>query len=196
MTKQPGLKYDAGKPLAGVLYEDFPTALQQIISVATFGAKKYARGNWKDVQDAEVRYWDAMHRHLLAYCSGPGIDEESGESHLAHAAWCMLALMELPRIGQKDMATEVSVDGVEAHNTSVPLEDMFRAEAEGKSAYGKYPEDAITRLLQILRPSVKLQSYRPLFDQDMYLVQYTFEEEAAAYCLNVKVTSIPVEKTK
>jgi len=189
-TKLSGRKDDAGKPLAGILYEDFPTALQQVISVATFGAKKYARGNWKDVADAEVRYWDAMHRHLLAFCSGPGIDEESGESHLAHAAWCLLALMELPRIGQKGMGTDVYLDDA----PSVALGDMFRAEADGKSAYGKHVEGAITRLLRLLRPTATLHSYRPLFDDGMYHVQYTFEEEVAAYSINVKVTAITEEK--
>lgn len=114
-AKAEGAKHDAGKPLAGILYEDFPHALRAVIDVATFGANKYTRSSWKSVPNAEQRYADAMHRHLLAAASGIERDEESGLSHLAHACWGALALLEMAITqGQGIEAPPVSSDGKEA----------------------------------------------------------------------------------
>lgn len=89
-----GMKYDAGKPLAGILYQDFPRALNAVVGIGSFGAKKYERSSWKDVPNAEQRYYDAFHRHLLADAIS-SVDDESGLLHLAHAAWGILAVLEL-----------------------------------------------------------------------------------------------------
>ena len=94
-TSFEGRKDDSGKILAGILYEDFPHALTAVAEVASFGAKKYARGNWKNVLAGIERYNDAMHRHLLAHCCGEKVDTESELMHLAHAAWNALAVLEL-----------------------------------------------------------------------------------------------------
>lgn len=92
---EPGRKDDSGKPLASIIYKDFPTAMSMVIDVATFGANKYARGNWKKVEDAEQRYEDAFHRHLLDEVLGEETDEESEVPHLGHALWNLMALIEL-----------------------------------------------------------------------------------------------------
>lgn len=89
-----GRKDDGGKALAAILYEDFPHAMQAVIEVASFGARKYARSNWLQVPDALQRYKDALHRHLLASQLEPA-DSESGLPHAAHAAWNVLAVLEL-----------------------------------------------------------------------------------------------------
>lgn len=73
----------------------FPHAIRQVGEVATFGASKYTSHGWREVPDAVVRYQDAMYRHLLAFEKREQADEESGLSHLAHAAWNLLAMMEL-----------------------------------------------------------------------------------------------------
>ena len=86
----PGRKDDSQKILAAVL-KDFSPALLQVAEVGTFGAKKYARGNWLKVENAQERYEDALWRHLLQH----GTDQESGLDHLAHAAWNILALITL-----------------------------------------------------------------------------------------------------
>lgn len=88
-----GAKHDSGKPLAGLLYQDFPRALSLVADVATFGAKKYSRHNWKDVEGGIERYNDALHRHLLA-ANLVELDSESSLPHLAHAAWNVLAVLE------------------------------------------------------------------------------------------------------
>lgn len=85
-------KRDAGKPRVGLMLADFSNALRSVAEVSTFGAQKYAPSSWLTVPDAEERYWDAVGRHLLA---AQGVDEESGLPHLAHAAWGLLALLEL-----------------------------------------------------------------------------------------------------
>lgn len=64
-----------------------------MVRVLEFGAKKYAVDNWKKVPDAENRYREALLRHVVAYASGEEVDPETGESHLAHAACCVLFLL-------------------------------------------------------------------------------------------------------
>lgn len=90
-----GLKHDDGKQFAAIPYQEFPHALREVVKVATFGARKYVRGNWVHVENAQERYLDALHRHLLAHHGGELLDAESGLTHLAHAAWNILALLEM-----------------------------------------------------------------------------------------------------
>ena len=91
----PGAKDDKAKPMAGVLL-DFSRALQLVVDVGTYGAKKYTRTGWVAVSAAETRYTDAMMRHLLAMDVDPdGLDKETGLPHLAHIAWNALAVLEL-----------------------------------------------------------------------------------------------------
>ena len=88
---QPGTKYDHGKPILGAVP---PHAELAVGRVLTFGAEKYARGNWDKVEDHENRYMDAALRHLNAHRRGELTDSESGESHLAHAACCILFMLD------------------------------------------------------------------------------------------------------
>lgn len=96
-----GIKYDSGKQLAGILYEDFPHALSGVADVATFGARKYTRNGWRTVPNGLQRYTDAMHRHLLAAAKGEVCDPESGLPHLHHVAWNALAIAELTAMEPK-----------------------------------------------------------------------------------------------
>ena len=91
----PGAKDDKAKPMAGVLL-DFSRALQTVVDVGTYGAKKYKRQAWCVVPEGSQRYLDAMMRHLLAMDVDPdGLDKETGLPHLAHVAWNALAVLEL-----------------------------------------------------------------------------------------------------
>ena len=87
-----GNKADSGKPMMG---EIPPCAMLDVAKVLTFGAGKYGRGNWRAVDNARVRYLDAAIRHINAYQRGELTDDESGESHLAHAVCSLLFIMEL-----------------------------------------------------------------------------------------------------
>lgn len=87
-------KYDVGKPMVGLVKEDFPLALLEIGKIARYGILKYEeRGSWKKVEDGFNRYKDALGRHDLQ-SQYEDIDEESGHLHLAHMAWNCLALLQ------------------------------------------------------------------------------------------------------
>ena len=90
-----GTKHDQGKPMVGLMLTDFSRALEAVASVTTFGAGKYSPSGWLGVPEAERRYTDALCRHLLADLRGEATDAESGQPHLAHAAWNVLAVLEL-----------------------------------------------------------------------------------------------------
>lgn len=90
-----GMKFDAGKPMAGLMVSDFANALLAVSEVTTFGAKKYAPRSWMTVPNARDRYNDALHRHLLMAAAGESHDQESKLLHAAHVAWNALALLEL-----------------------------------------------------------------------------------------------------
>ena len=99
---EPGAKLDAGKLRASLMVSDFPRALLEVIGVVSYGAEKYSDSGWLSVPDAEKRYKDALYRHLLA-AELEENDPESGHSHMAHASWNIMALMELKarRLGAK-----------------------------------------------------------------------------------------------
>ncbi len=86
----PGTKHDQGKPDWSLLPLD---VVGEIVNVLTFGARKYARNNWKKIDDAENRYFAAAMRHITAWQSGERTDNESGLPHLAHAACCLIFLL-------------------------------------------------------------------------------------------------------
>ena len=90
-----GMKFDAGKPMAGLMVADFANALLAVSEVTTFGAQKYAPRSWMTVPNARDRYNDALHRHLLMAAAGEKQDQESKLLHAAHVAWNALALLEL-----------------------------------------------------------------------------------------------------
>jgi len=96
-SKEPvvDMKFDNNKPIAGILFEDFPNALSAVVDIGTFGANKYKRNSWLTVPNAEQRYKDAMIRHQLAIGRGELYDPESGLLHAAHFAWNALAILEL-----------------------------------------------------------------------------------------------------
>lgn len=84
------VKKDGGKPRPSLVP---PAALEQMIEVLEYGARKYSAGNWKNCEDWS-RYWDAAQRHLQAYRRGEEVDPETGLNHLAHAACSLFFLLE------------------------------------------------------------------------------------------------------
>lgn len=65
--------------------------VEQVLEILEFGAKKYSRDNWKEVESS--RYEKAAMRHLVSYVTGEKLDQESGKSHLAHLVCNALFLM-------------------------------------------------------------------------------------------------------
>jgi hypothetical protein len=69
-----------------------PLALLEVGKVAGFGAQKYDRFNFAKGYKWSLSY-DALQRHLMDWAAGAEADDESGLSHLGHAAWHCLALL-------------------------------------------------------------------------------------------------------
>jgi len=88
-----GTKHDSAKPRWSLVPW---RAMDDVLAVLEHGAEKYAPDNWRHVEPAE-RYWDAAMRHLIAWRQGRRMDGESGLPALAHAACCVLFLLERER---------------------------------------------------------------------------------------------------
>jgi len=95
LTTGTGMKYDGDKPRMELLVQGCPNALEQVGTVLTFGAKKYAAHSWQTVPGGDDRYLAALLRHLTAIGKGEQNDPESGLSHLAHVACNALFILEL-----------------------------------------------------------------------------------------------------
>lgn len=91
-----GRKYDSEK----LDYTLVPwEGMEDIVKVLQYGAKKYARDNWKHVENNKTRYLAAAFRHLVQHNNGELADDETGLSHLAHAGCCILFLLALEKHG-------------------------------------------------------------------------------------------------
>lgn len=69
-------------------------ALSETAKALAFGAQKYGAYNWKKGLKF-TRLLGALLRHTFSYLSGESKDPESGLSHMAHAACCVMFLLEL-----------------------------------------------------------------------------------------------------
>lgn len=94
-----GMKFDTGKLDYTLVPWD---GVEEIVKVLEFGARKYARDNWKHVEGAQTRYLAAAFRHMIAYNQGQTTDQETGLSHLAHAGCCLLFLLSLEKTNGND----------------------------------------------------------------------------------------------
>lgn len=84
-----GRKDDSGKLPFELLPHD---ALTEVTKVLRFGANKYAARNWEKGMNWS-RPYAALMRHMWAWWRGEDFDSETGVSHLAHAACCVLFLL-------------------------------------------------------------------------------------------------------
>jgi hypothetical protein len=87
------LKFDEGKLPYHLLSTE---AMNQTAAVLAFGAEKYAEHNWRK-GFAWSRPLAAAMRHITAFNAGEDKDPESGLSHLAHAACCIMFLLEFEK---------------------------------------------------------------------------------------------------
>jgi hypothetical protein len=84
------VKFDGDKPRLALLP---PGALAEVAKVMGYGAAKYTTHNWRRGFDW-TRLLDASLRHVNAWNDGEDKDPETGLSHVAHAACCLLFLLE------------------------------------------------------------------------------------------------------
>ncbi|KKW09801.1 MAG: hypothetical protein UY48_C0053G0003 [Candidatus Gottesmanbacteria bacterium GW2011_GWB1_49_7] len=86
------LRYNIGKAELHWL-DAWPHALKSVSAVFAYGAKKYAAYNYKKGARFSESYACAR-RHMTAWFNGEDVDAESGQHHLAHAAWNILRLLD------------------------------------------------------------------------------------------------------
>lgn len=78
------MKWDKHKARFDLLSPEF---LEVMAHIMTTGAMKYGENTWQNVPDNVSRYTAALYRHLNAWHQNPKVmDEETGQSHLAHVA--------------------------------------------------------------------------------------------------------------
>lgn len=87
------MKFDTDKLPLHLLSTE---AMNQTAAVLKFGAQKYAEHNWRK-GFAWSRPLAAAMRHITAFNAGEDTDPESGLSHLAHAACCIMFLLEFEK---------------------------------------------------------------------------------------------------
>ena len=84
------MKFDSNKPRYSLLPKG---AVNSVIEVLEFGAKKYSADNWQEVDNAKERYYNAAMRHIYLWWNGEKLDSETNVHHLAHAATNLFFLM-------------------------------------------------------------------------------------------------------
>lgn len=92
-TSVTGTKFDQNKVPMDLLSHK---ALEEIANVFGFGAKKYARFNYRKGLDYS-RIIASAYRHLGAFNSGEDLDPESGLPHLGHLGCCVVMLLDMVR---------------------------------------------------------------------------------------------------
>lgn len=86
-------KFDGDKPRTDLL----PTgALLEVAEVFGFGAEKYGDYNYRAGGGLDTRrLYGAALRHMFAWAQGQEYDDESELKHMAHAATCLLMILDL-----------------------------------------------------------------------------------------------------
>ena len=95
-----GVKFDGGKLRMELIPPEIMEAQAKVLS---FGAQKYPERNWELGMDWS-RVFGACMRHMWAWWGGEDKDPETGFSHLAHAACCIMFLVtyEERDVGEDD----------------------------------------------------------------------------------------------
>lgn len=82
-------RYNTGKPMVSMVDK---ALIEETAKVLQFGAQKYARDNWrKGLPYTQV--CDSLLRHVYSFLAGENTDNESGHSHLGHAACNIMFLL-------------------------------------------------------------------------------------------------------
>ncbi len=91
-------KRDEGK----LRYNQLPAlSLEELAKVFHFGAEKYGEGTYLNVPNLHDRYISAAMRHLQAFRMGERLDSESGLNHTAHAAACLMIILEADLLAER-----------------------------------------------------------------------------------------------
>lgn len=77
-----------------------PAGILQTSRAMELGAAKYGPYNWREKEVRLSVYLEAAMRHLMAKQDGEDLDPESGAPHEAHAAACMMIVLDAAAGGQ------------------------------------------------------------------------------------------------
>jgi hypothetical protein len=88
--RETAIKHDSGKPRMSLIS---PIASFKLAEVMTDGESKYNAHNWRNGFKWS-RIVDAALRHIEIWNAGMDKDPDSGRSNLAHAAACIMMLLE------------------------------------------------------------------------------------------------------
>jgi hypothetical protein len=104
---QQALRYNQGKPQWSLV--DFDS-LEGLVHVLEYGAKKYARDNWKKGMPV-TQVTESLMRHLFAFLRGEDVDPESGCRHISHVMcntmFLEYILREKPHYDDRKPTTEL-----------------------------------------------------------------------------------------
>lgn len=81
-------KFDSGKPKMSLVDPAFVRGMAEVLD---FGEQKYGEANWMEGMPWSKLY-DSLQRHAHSIAEGEFTDPESGASHFAHAASCLMML--------------------------------------------------------------------------------------------------------
>ena len=87
-------RHDKGKPKLHYILH-YKKAVETLCRILEFGAHKYSDFNWKKGGKPDAEYLAACVRHMTKHVNGEIIDPETGCSHIGHAAWNLMTLLEL-----------------------------------------------------------------------------------------------------
>jgi len=139
-TRSDGMKFDDTKPD----YSLVPFgALDEVVKVLTYGAKKYDRFNWEKIE--AHRYQAAAMRHISAYMQGEKFDPETGINHMAHAICSLMFLVEFDKKDSKKDQIDVYEQLQPVYNGSInkKLNDVTPAEWSA-SAYKYFTNENVS----------------------------------------------------
>jgi hypothetical protein len=77
-----------------------PIGVLEVGRVMEVGAQKYGPSNWRHDEVSYSTYYNAAMRHLFEAWDGNDLDFETGCPHLAHAAACLMILLDAKAVGK------------------------------------------------------------------------------------------------
>lgn len=134
-AKKQAMRFNSAKLDLSYLLE-FPKAFAAWCNVCKFGEFKYNRGNFKIGGKPDLEYYQSALRHMqdafTAMNEGDEdgqFDADSGLHHIAHAAWNMLALLELN--AEKHMRFDSQAEFLEHCRETAERYAKEKAKAQG-----------------------------------------------------------------
>lgn len=96
MTSNPKTLAGQAKPSPALVP---PVAILEVAQAFRDGANKYSAFNWRDKPVPSVTYINACLRHVYSWMDGEERSDDADVHHLAHAAACLMILLDAQKQG-------------------------------------------------------------------------------------------------